>query len=733
MEVRQLNRDGLEPRPPRFGPAIVVAIYVCVAGAYIFLSDWLTSVLVSDINHMWMVQTIKGMLFIFVTGLLLYVLVRAAVQQAHAFHAKLEAGAAELRRITATVPGIVIQSRIDAKGIWSFPFVSNAIESVFGLTPAQVAQDPMSMFRTFDPRDVEHMNGVFERARRDLAPTSDEFRIITPSGQHKWIRIQSVASRTADGATLFHMVLFDVTEEKRRESLREEQASILRMLMAGAPIQQVLEAIAHLAESQTQDLRCTILLVDDERKQLRCGTAPSMDAECVKRIDGIPIGPGSGVCGTAAYINKLVICENTFTDPACQPYLELLSQYELRSCWSVPIARKGEHVLGTLAFYHRKTRVPTESEIKLAGEIADLAAVVISQKRSEEALRDSEDRYRSIIEDQTEFICRFLPDGSIVFANDAFCRFFEFDPRQHQSQNILRLMDIEDEHKLTSLLRTLTRSEPVGHFEHKMSSSNRHECVISWTCRALFDDDSHVVRYQAVGNDVTALSDAQSELLQINHRQTLLLDELDHRVKNSLAGLLSLITLSEHEARSVDDLATSIRGRVQTMSATHSLLSASHWRAVDLESLLHRLTPGETRGSVSFDGPPVAIPARQVTAMGMIAQELMTNSVKYGGLSSETGTVAVQWSSEELPDARRILRLLWTERGGPPIHTPIKPRLGISLINGFTRSELGGEPSLNFEPVGVRHEFLFRLDQKPTNPGSGPLQHERRHDFAART
>ncbi len=965
MAQRQSLPTPRDPRPPRFGPVLVVVVYLVVSGVYILTSDWILALFVSEPHAMQRIQSFKGLAFVGVTGLMLYFLVRAAVRRAQAYQSRLEASSSELGHITATVPGIVLQARLDASGNWTFPYVSDPIESVFRLTRDQINADPMSMFRVIDPRDIDELNRLIERSRAELGAATLDFRITTSQGEHKWIRSQSVASREPDGSTLFHAVLIDVTEARRRDAMREGQSATLRMLIAGAPLGSVLESLASLAEAQAPDVRCTILLVDPATNSLSLGAAPSMDPGFAQALNGIPIGPDCGVCGAAAFHNRRVISEDTYSDPLCRSYADLARQYNLRACWSVPIAQQGEQVLGTLAFYHSAARRPTESDLRFAGQIADLAAVVIAQRQGETALRESErryrqivetaqegvwlvdsqwrttfvneymarmfgrpveqlvgramsdllgaaqhdqirdhvlsraeragesldltiqrpdgteisaifttnpipdeqdrfsgalamvtditsrkrieesleeseerfrmlvsqshvviwqvdvpsttfvyvsdfarsllgypveawyephfwinhvhpedrqavqqfsrrhtsagkdhvfeyrmvgaggkevwvrdfvsvvcdgdrparllgamvditaekraqaelreseERYRSIIEDQTELICRFLPGGSITFSNDAFDRFFDSGAHAAESRSVFSLLGESGSRALASTLRTLSPKRPVGQFQHRIAPDHREERTISWTCRALFEDSGQAVRYQAVGNDITELTEARDELLQTNQRQTLLLDELDHRVKNSLAGLLSLISLSEKEALGVEELASSIRARVQTMAATHSLLSASHWRSVELHALLQGLTPGETLGSVSFDGPSVNIPARQVTALGMIIQELMTNSVKYGGLSSDGGSVTIHWALDGAPDGRRILQLEWTERGGAPISGPIRPRLGVSLINGFARSELAGEARLSFPTEGATHHFLFRLDNHP--------------------
>ncbi len=102
----------------------------------------------------------------------------------------------------------------------------------------------------------------------------------------------------------------------------------------------------------------------------------------------------------------------------------------------------------------------------------------------------------------------------------------------------------------------------------------------------------------------------------------------------------------------------------------------------------------------------------------MILQELLTNSLKYGALGSESGRLAIQWSTAPNERDSTSVELRWTEQGGPPIATPVSPRLGVRLITGFARSELAGAANLDFRPEGANHHFRFRLDPESESAAS---------------
>lgn len=346
---------------------------------------------------------------------------------------------------------------------------------------------------------------------------------------------------------------------------------------------------------------------------------------------------------------------------------------------------------------------------RMVGSIADIA----ERKRAENALRDSEARYRAVVEDQTELICRFLPDGSITFANDAYCRYFGLAREDAAGRSVFSLMSESDAQRQREMMARLTPDSPAETIEVRSTGPDGAERWRQWIDRALFDASGRIREMQAVGRDVTAERVAEQALERSNELQRLLLSELDHRVRNNLASLTALIDISSRDSRSVRDFAASIRSRVHAMTVVHAMLSHEHWRSVDLEQLILTLAPVGAKDLVQMRGPAVAIAPRQATALGMVLQELLANSQKYGSLASPGGMIDLGWSVEavngEAPPARR-LNLHWRERGGPAIVASVREGVGTGLVQGLVRAELRGEAALTFPRSGAAHDLTFLLD-----------------------
>jgi PAS domain S-box-containing protein len=193
--------------------------------------------------------------------------------------------------------------------------------------------------------------------------------------------------------------------------------AILELIARGRALPDVLDRIVRLIEAERQGLLASILLVDQEEKCLRDGAAPSLPIEYTRLLDGLPIGPKNGSCGTAAHLGEPVIVEDISTHPYWEEFAHLALPHGLRACWSTPIQSPDGTVLGTFAVYYLKPRGPRDSEVELVAAATDLAAVAIGRDRVERSVRRSEARYRQIIDGAHEGIWTTDTSHRTTFAN----------------------------------------------------------------------------------------------------------------------------------------------------------------------------------------------------------------------------------------------------------------------------------------------------------------------------
>lgn len=218
---------------------------------------------------------------------------------------------------------------------------------------------------------------------------------------------------------------------------------------------------------------------------------------------------------------------------------------------------------------------------------------------------------------------------------------------------------------------------------------------------SLYNDAYTIVGAIVVVQDI-------EERKRAEETQQLLVDELNHRVKNTLANVQAIAHLMLRRTKDPTEFASGFSGRIQSLSRIHSMLSAATWRGVDLLDLVRdQLLAGavdETRIVVS--GPPVHLEAQLALHAALVLHELGTNAIKYEALSTASGIVRIRWS---VADA--VLRLRWEERGGPIAHAPDKRGFGRTLIEQSAKGE-GGDALMSIEAQGVVWNIALPLRER---------------------
>ena len=197
-------------------------------------------------------------------------------------------------------------------------------------------------------------------------------------------------------------------------------------------------------------------------------------------------------------------------------------------------------------------------------------------------------------------------------------------------------------------------------------------------------------------------------IVQAEQHQRLLVDELNHRVKNMLTVVISMATQTMRRSKSMEAFAKDFMGRVHALTTAYSLLSNEGWQTVALRDLLmEELAPflARDRANVTVEGPRVPLQPRAALALGMAIHELTTNAVKYGALSVPEGHISVTWNVHEADRDGQAdhptLELRWIERDGPPVQPPERRGFGMTLIERGLRQDMSAQVRLEFPPEGV--------------------------------
>ncbi|UFW45481.1 MULTISPECIES: sensor histidine kinase [Bradyrhizobium] len=195
-----------------------------------------------------------------------------------------------------------------------------------------------------------------------------------------------------------------------------------------------------------------------------------------------------------------------------------------------------------------------------------------------------------------------------------------------------------------------------------------------------------------------------SELAGALKQQKALLDEINHRVKNTLGTVQSIARLSRASSRDLNEYAAAFEGRLLALSQAYNLLTENNWVGVSLVSIVKQtLAPYAGAARLEIDGPDILLPPKLTLAISAALQELSTNAAKYGAFSVASGKLQISWTVDETG----LVRLSWTEREGPLVHKPTRRGFGTKMITGMFTGEAGWSVNLDFNPAGLRCVMQF--------------------------
>ena len=226
---------------------------------------------------------------------------------------------------------------------------------------------------------------------------------------------------------------------KGAETLRAGEARVLEMVAADEPLGRTLETLARVFEAQAGGMLASILLLEDGAR-VRHVAAPSLPDVFIQAIDGQPIGPNQGSCGTAAYLKQPVIVSDIAADPRWASYRDAALAVGLRACWSVPILDPDQEVLGTFALYYKKPRKPTKGLLALAAHASHLATVAIQHRRQQDAILESEARARLIVESALDAHVLMDSDGIVTRWNARATTIFGWTTEQAVGHRLSELI-----------------------------------------------------------------------------------------------------------------------------------------------------------------------------------------------------------------------------------------------------------------------------------------------------
>ena len=356
-------------------------------------------------------------------------------------------------------------------------------------------------------------------------------------------------------------------------------------------------------------------------------------------------------------------------------------------------------------FSARELRARVDGAVRLMRQRREAAErehglrIEIAAQRARADLRDSEQRLGLAMEagrlgswELDLDTKRFTPSGA--------CRgFMGFDSSEalESYDDVLRHIHPEDRGTQRAAVEQAVATGCGLHVEYRALHPDGHVSWVEVRGHPVYAEDGKPVRMTGVSLDISARKRAEE-------RQKVLLDELNHRVKNTLATVQSIAMQTQRNAKTPARFSTDLAGRIEALARAHDLLTRASWDGASLGEVVGLAVAsyldGERKPRVEVSGPPVRLSPNAVVTLSMAFHELAANAVAYGALSVPEGWVSVCWNVERQANGADV-EILWCERGGPRVEPPSQRGFGSRLLERGLAAELGGEVALHFAPGGV--------------------------------
>ncbi len=378
--------------------------------------------------------------------------------------------------------------------------------------------------------------------------------------------------------------------------------------------------------------------------------------------------------------------------------VDRLRGYEMGAVDYVPVPVIPEVLRAKVKVFaelYRKTRQLERLNLELERRVAERTAELVSSNAR--LLASEQGRSLALAAGQMGSWDWDLVHGDWIW-DEGQCRIFGVDHASFRPslENVGALIDPQDLRRLSEMIADFRRGDARGYqTEFRVM---RPDGAVRWcfgTAAPTVDDNGRVVRVSGVTIDITDRKEAEQ-------RQDLLAREVDHRARNALAVVQSIVRLTR--AHKVDDYVAAVEGRIKALARAHALLSESRWHGADISALVeeelapYRVGEGE---QIAISGPNVSLLPHVAQGVALALHELATNAAKHGALTSMAGKVSLSWQQQS-----EALVLQWCE-SGPPIVPPSARSFGLKVIRASIEQQLGGAARFEWQPTGLRCTLLI--------------------------
>ena len=378
-------------------------------------------------------------------------------------------------------------------------------------------------FELFDTLNAEKFNKIDQDIITEGKIRRYEESFLKENGEYSFFNTskETIYNNKNEKLGLF-CIARNITEKKQYEIIYEDNEKLLSSLAIERKLETILLSIIFLAEKRSPKILCSILLLDEEKKHLSKGFAPSLPAFYNEAIEGVEIGEKIGSCGAAAYKKERVIVEDINSHENWAAFLELTQKANLHACWSEPILSSNKEILGTFAIYNNSPKAPSSFELKLISSYANLASIAIEKELTYRALEktnkqlgESEILLKNILATIPDMLWLKDKEGVYLACNPEFELFFgkkenqiigktDYDFVKKELADSFRFHD----KRAMNSQEALINEEWITYFK-----SNK-TVLLETTKKALFNDKGEVAGVLGIGHDITNRKEQDDIILQ---------------------------------------------------------------------------------------------------------------------------------------------------------------------------------------------------------------------------
>jgi diguanylate cyclase (GGDEF)-like protein/PAS domain S-box-containing protein len=348
------------------------------------------------------------------------------------------------------------------------------------------------------------------------------------TGQHlpcevRFVRLPSSNRR------LIRASITDIAERKRSDAIAAGERRVFEKIAANAPLTSVLESICEVIERVMTESFCAINLLDQERQTLSFGVAPSLPREFVVAMDGSPCGIRYGSCSAAVYLARPVIVADVATDAMWEFRREAALKAGLHAAWSTPITASDGRTVGTFAVYRRQSGVPGSRDQELMARMAQIAGIAIERRGAEDALRNSEAKFRGLFENVMEGVYQSTRDGRMLAVNPAFVQMLGYASAEEIYELSAGSLYWNPGDRDTYVRRMESLGE-VRNDEYSLRRKDGSQLVVVDNGRVVRDKQGRVTGFEGTIADITERKKAETAVFQAKERAQVTLQSIGDAV-----------------------------------------------------------------------------------------------------------------------------------------------------------------------------------------------------------